>query len=210
MPSHLCRIVFSLLFLHSFCFAKSVTNIIDDSNGSQIDYQPNLWAQGAGCQTCDAKPDPSQAIQGTWRDGSYLPGNNVVLTASTSFSGTSVSVYAILAHGNSAWLANKIIFLIDGQQAGSYSQPQSDASAASGFAYNQQIFAQSGLSSGSHNLVIQCGENNLGTSSTLLLDYVQYTFDDGTTTTTPTQAQSGAGVRGYNESSECSDFRNPR
>ncbi len=76
--------------------SPSSSNItIDDSSpdpltGALIDYGPpgTTWNIGQNCPTCFAQPDPSQPFDGTWHDGTFLPGGPV-LTASVSFTGES-------------------------------------------------------------------------------------------------------------------------
>lgn len=70
----------SLVFLY---VSSTMVNVyIDDQTGDSATgilptyVPPNSWNQGAGCDFCATKPDPSQALGGTWHDASYSPGGN--------------------------------------------------------------------------------------------------------------------------------------
>lgn len=74
-------------------FQKNVT--VDDTNGdqstgAQVTYTPSEnWSLGPSCPDCDAHPDPSQMLDGTWHDTTFIPGETQSqgLNASITFNG---------------------------------------------------------------------------------------------------------------------------
>ena len=63
-----------------------------------------------------------------------------------------------------------MVFLLDGVQVGTLEQlPTNDTT----YLYNQVVFSQTGLSSGSHTIRIEVGHND--TKALILLDRIIYT-----------------------------------
>ena len=63
-----------------------------------------------------------------------------------------------------------MVFLLDGVQVGTLEQPPTNDTT---YLYNQVVFSQTGLSSGSHTIRIEVGHND--TRSLILLDRIIYT-----------------------------------
>lgn len=84
----------SLLFpVFSYAALSNIT--IDDQYGDAVTgqtptYVPNeigIWAQGATCQICAAKPDVSQAFEHTWHDASQKLGETDQRSIQINFTG---------------------------------------------------------------------------------------------------------------------------
>jgi len=185
-------IVTSILAILAFgvqVVSSTQSNITIDDNspdpltGEHIAYGPNspnvTWNIGQDCAKCVAKPDPSQAFNGTWHDGSFFPGGPI-LSASVSFTGTavyvlSISVSAVPITQVAPLSSSEFTFQINGSNFGTFSK-----SAIVGiisepdYNYNTPVFVQDDLPFGRHNLTILNGGGS--SKSVLLLDRIIYTL----------------------------------
>ena len=79
--------------------APRLVNItVDDAKADPLTgiefvyFPPDHWAQGYGCETCFAHPDPTQVYDTTWHDATFDPTTanlSVIQTAMFSFNGPS-------------------------------------------------------------------------------------------------------------------------
>ena len=68
-------------------------NVTIDDNDQTITYAPTgEWSFGPTCSTCVAKPDPAQALDGTWHDELFIPANDQTQTMTLPFEGASLRV----------------------------------------------------------------------------------------------------------------------
>ena len=77
----------------SFAFAALQNVTVDDSvsTGAVVPaYLPvsTNWAQGNTCSGCVAKPDPSEAYNGTWHDTTFSPNSTTFQSFEFSYVGT--------------------------------------------------------------------------------------------------------------------------
>lgn len=175
--------------------ATSVNVTIDDQTGDAITgllptYNPSIaWNQGAGCDFCSAKPNTSDAFNGTWHDATYSPGvYPEQFDVTLQFNGTSPSmwIHSLVSRllegscfvGTAIWMFNildqrtltALNFTLDGEDAGSFVW---DNASSFQFLYNQAVFGREGLQFGPHTLVAAVTTNN---SSLILFDYAIYTL----------------------------------
>lgn len=181
-----CRLAFVFLYF-PLVLSVLVNVTIDDTfgdplTGNHIDYSPlTSWNIGANCDGCTTAPDPSQVYNHTWHDGTFNrnagsnPSPNAVLLASVPFFGNAVYVYCILSESESS-PASDMSFFIDMEQVGTFTQ---QPLGQSGFQYNVLVYSNTSLPSTDHTLTIQNGHVG-GNKSLILLDYVVYSYDDGT------------------------------
>lgn len=151
----------------------------DPNTGRSIQYAPPMaWATGQNCSSCLAKPDPSQAHNGTWHDGTYRPNpesssdENGVLTATFQFSGTALYVFCILAHAGSPLASTSdMTFTLDGNIVGTFFQLPTGSS---NFDFNVPVYVNSSIPDGLHTFTLTNGRDN-GVTSLTLFDYYIYT-----------------------------------
>ncbi|KAF5377227.1 hypothetical protein D9615_006346 [Tricholomella constricta] len=179
----LLRIIFiTLLVLQSQAALQNITiddTVADPLSGQKIIYQPTgAWNSGADCIRCTARPDESEAFNGTWHDSTFnsLPGSNdypnTVISASAAFNGTAVYVVCILARTTSGPTGNSdMTFLIDGDIVGTFVKP---APGTTGFDYNVTVYSNTSLAPGTHTITVQNGHVN-GPKSLVILDRIVYT-----------------------------------
>jgi len=169
---------------------------VDDSD-PRIVYSPSiLWktATVGGCPICFGNPNNSQAFNFTWHEGIRTDPGDEPLTAMFNFTGTSVSVYAILPAmqltSNTEWLTS-VSFLIDGATTSSgnwswnppiFNPPSWNTSVNWS---QQKIFDGAQMPLGEHSLQMLGSPRGW---SMFLLDYVEYR----TGNELPTQTQSFA------------------
>lgn len=84
-------LVYFILFAN-FALAALQNVTVDDAvlTGAVVpQYLPSAssWNVGNNCSTCLAKPDPSQAYNGTWHDTTFSPGTAVSQTVEFTFTG---------------------------------------------------------------------------------------------------------------------------
>lgn len=143
-----------------FTRVMSVNISVDDASPSWT--YTGLWrARGPGllCSVCFENPDPHQAFDSTWHDTS-----DIDATASITFSGISLSVYAILPVETSPTV-NQYSFSLNGVASTPFSM-----NATGTYSYNTLIFSASSLNSRT-NTTLSIGLTSL---STILLDYIIY------------------------------------
>lgn len=86
-------IAYFILFAGFQLASAALENVtIDDAvlTGAVVpQYLPSAssWKQGNDCSTCLAKPDPSQAYNGTWHDATFQPGTTISQTIEFTFRG---------------------------------------------------------------------------------------------------------------------------
>lgn len=139
----------------------SVNISVDDA--SPMWTYTGLWrARGPGfpCSACVQNPDPSQAFDNTWHDTSAISA-----TASITFNGISVSVYAILPVNTSFAIIDQYGFSLNGVASTPF-----NINATGNYIYNTRIFSASSLDPGSSTTlsIAMTGQ------STILLDYLVY------------------------------------
>ncbi|KAJ7785685.1 hypothetical protein B0H16DRAFT_1875837 [Mycena metata] len=177
--------VFSLLQLLQHAAAGLVNTTVDDLNsgprGNSIVYFPaGAWVSGAvgGCTGCDPLVLSGIAYMNTFHGSLFNQKNkanqSTLPTATLTFFGTSVSVNCIL----SGALSNPpgtsdMTFTIDGVQAGSFTH---SPIGSQGF-QSSTVFTSDPLLPGTHTLVISNGRPG-GATSLAILDSVEYSYDD--------------------------------
>ncbi|KAI0658425.1 hypothetical protein C8Q70DRAFT_893759, partial [Cubamyces menziesii] len=152
---------------------------VDDQNGDSVtgampSYLPDGgWAQGSQCMTCNIHPglvDVSQAIEQTWHDSTYHPGQpDRVITV--SFTGTAVYVYNLIANNvqYTTTLTN-LSFSIDGTYIQQFTHAPDSNEAQ--ILYSVAVFSHTGLSNQPHTLEIRA---NGPSASLILFDAAIYT-----------------------------------
>ncbi|KAJ7117438.1 hypothetical protein C8R44DRAFT_790719 [Mycena epipterygia] len=158
---------------------------IDDAAGDSVSgllpvYTPtNGLSLGPNCAACVFHPDPANAFKGTWHDGTQLPGGPPV-SVSLSFTGTSISLFCILANTASEGLATSDFSItLDGVSQGKFMHVPDNTS---DFIYQAKVFSVDGLDRGFHQVVLAT-DNAAG--SLMLFDYATYIFDDGVSSVSP-------------------------
>ena len=148
MPFGPCNPPLSLFLCSSLLFiyvsSGSVNVYIDDQTGDSATgvlptYAPlSAWNQGAGCLSCAADPNTSQAHGGTWHDATYNPGKDFqpfgftlqfngkfLLLISSHLMvnhqynctvGTAISIFNIVQYN----VFSSLNFSVDGNDAGSF------------------------------------------------------------------------------------------
>ncbi|KAJ7102532.1 hypothetical protein B0H15DRAFT_336936 [Mycena belliarum] len=176
------RCLWLAFVLSLYQLASATVVVIDDvngdpTNGLKIAYTPiDAWGANtiAGCNECPG-PEPDQAYLGTWH-GSVNGNSRHSPKATIGFTGTSVSVQCILSNSlQNPTGTSDMIFSIDGEQVGRFSQPPTGAP---GFLPNRTVFISKTLLLEAHTLVIQNGRFDDGIASLLMLDSVTYTVED--------------------------------
>ncbi|GJE89215.1 hypothetical protein PsYK624_053100 [Phanerochaete sordida] len=145
---------------------------IDPTTGTSIVYEAQ-WAIGP-CSFCGAQPDANMALDGTWHDTTYnvnSPTETLLRNATFEFTGSALYVFGMIDGS----FGIDLIFYLDGQQAGRFTDPQTTEFA---YKYNQTYFSAENLEETSHSFKLQNGETN-GPRSVVLFDYLIYTKDDG-------------------------------
>ncbi|KAH9897631.1 hypothetical protein C8Q73DRAFT_364880 [Cubamyces lactineus] len=162
---------------------------VDDQNGDSVtgampSYLPDSgWTQGSQCPTCNIYPglvDVSRAIEQTWHDSTYHPGQpDRVITV--SFTGTAVYVYNLIANNvqYTTTLTN-LSFSMDGTFMQQYTHTP-DAGEAQ-ILYSVPVFSHTNLPNQPHTLEIRA---NGPSASLILFDALIYTVPDEPTTTNP-------------------------
>ncbi|KAI0792655.1 hypothetical protein C8Q75DRAFT_713837 [Abortiporus biennis] len=161
-----------LLLVAQLILGGAVNRTIDDQNGDsvtgiQVQYSPAaLWNQGSTCGGCATKADPSQAVDGTWHDGSRTPERDLLpLTFTLQFTGTAIYVYNIASQG----ILTDVTFTLDGQDAGHFTETFDMPVRTM---YNVLIFSQDSMPMGDHTLVVSAFGPNY---TIVLFDYAIYT-----------------------------------
>ncbi|KAH8102715.1 hypothetical protein BXZ70DRAFT_1006616 [Cristinia sonorae] len=143
---------FFWLNLVAWALGRLVNLTIDDEHGDEVTgqkviYSSDVWKQGNSCVACSARPDPSNAQDGTWHDGTYISSlEDRPLEFSFTFTGVAVYLFFI---GDITTFTNVDIAL-DGQKVGSFNRPASP----SGFEYNITAFASGSIPNQSHKIVV--------------------------------------------------------
>ena len=153
--------VFFTLFAN-FAFAAPENVTVDDAaltGPVTITYlpSPSNWSQGNNCSGCIAKPDPSQAYNGTWHDTTYIPNSAVYQAFQFNFTGTFLDpvslfldlitlftigsglyIFFILANTvTGARMSTSVNFILDGVPASSFTH---NATTSTSYEYNQTVF----------------------------------------------------------------------
>ncbi|EMD41418.1 hypothetical protein CERSUDRAFT_89984 [Gelatoporia subvermispora B] len=166
----------------------------DPTTGAQFTYVDSEWKPGQGCSGCLAQPDPSLAWNGSWHDATfnhwpgYVPEPNVPLNATVSFNGQALYVYCII--DNNQDQNSYMTFYIDDEVVGSYIK---NASNQSSYDYNVLVYQNQALNPGQHTFMLSSGQVN-GTDALVLLDYVIYTVDVESNSTSSAPAASLSGL----------------
>ncbi|KAI0700420.1 hypothetical protein BC835DRAFT_416699 [Cytidiella melzeri] len=168
-------------------------NAMDSVTGSTvIVYSPaDRWSLGPTCSVCAIHPDASDASNGTWHDTAYDASDDALdipQTASLSFKGTAVYVYAIQSHLSDPNCNADQSFWIDGVFITNYTLAPTGSPS---FDYNVLLYKNETLEDGSHTLMLQNGWVG-GPHSQILLDYIVYTSTDSTTSPSPSSSSSTA------------------
>ncbi|KAK7450641.1 hypothetical protein VKT23_012951 [Stygiomarasmius scandens] len=188
----------ALAKLQNFTIDDNVNHANQTLNGAFITYSPpHLWQLGNTCGGCAAHPDSGKAHNGTWHDSTFYPPSekspigvpNQPLNATVTFNGTSIYVFCILANAETKPDGDSdMLFFIDGENTKNFTM---GAPGTSGYEYNVPVYVNEDLSPGFHDLKIQNGHVN-GIKSLVLLDYIVFTSDDGTSGSPDTQEDSGS------------------
>ncbi|KLO13088.1 hypothetical protein SCHPADRAFT_940660 [Schizopora paradoxa] len=136
------------------------------------------------CVGCLAKPDPSQAFNGTWHDASSHVSQEYLSQASFFFVGSAIYAKGIVVSTNQETTGSlnnsRMSFQIDGQDVGSYNHTAAVDSKTT-YLYNVTLFAKEDLSYGLHNFTMTCGSET--SNSLCLLDRLIYTTQINPNTT---------------------------
>ncbi|KAJ7037471.1 hypothetical protein C8F04DRAFT_1092574 [Mycena alexandri] len=175
----------SLLQLGQYAAAVLVNTTVDDLNpgpqGNSVVYFPaGAWVSGAvgGCTDCDPLALSGIAYMDTFHGSLFNQKNKAnqltLPTATLTFFGTSVSVNCILSNAlSNPPGTSDMTFTIDGVQAGSFTH---SPTGAPGF-QSSTVFISDPLLPGTHTLVISNGRPG-GATSLTILDSVEYSYDD--------------------------------
>ncbi|KAG9308417.1 hypothetical protein JVU11DRAFT_11905 [Chiua virens] len=185
---------FALILIYSCLFPRfilaALQNVtVDDAvlTGAVVpQYLPaaSTWNIGNDRSSCYVQPDPSQAYNGTWHDATYFPSNNYTQTIQFTFTGSALYIFFILANNvTSAATFTNVTFNLDGNISASF---QHNPTASTAYEYNQPVYANDSLTYGQHTMTIE--PVNSGTDVLMLFDYLIYTEDAGTTTTSTDSA----------------------
>ena len=186
--------VFFTLFAN-FAFAAPQNVTVDDAaltGPVTITYlpSPSNWSQGNNCSGCIAKPDPSQAYNGTWHDTTYIPNSAVYQAFQFNFTGTFLDpvslfldlitlftigsglyIFFILANTvTGARMSTSVNFILDGVPASSFTH---NATTSTSYEYNQTVFANSSIPNGLHTMKVEPVNNSVNVL--ILFDYLIYT-----------------------------------
>ncbi|KAJ3821538.1 hypothetical protein F5880DRAFT_1508488 [Lentinula raphanica] len=153
------------------------TRYIDDQYGDLVGnvtptYSPEqVWSQGAGCTGCALHPDPTQAFDYTWHDGTHWTTDPDGETVSIlfEFTGTSLDVFCILPNPSSQTIVGdyNLTFELDNQlleQTFMHANNHSDI-----FEFNVNVLSLQNLSLAPHVFMMMAGVD-----STLQFDYATY------------------------------------
>ena len=185
-----------VIFSH-FTLARAdpltVNITIDDHYGDALTgivptYNNGPWWQGVNCSLCEAQPNVSLVMDGTWHDSTWYTGdgepNSIEMTfngecirfslrLSSYFkhvslsTGSAIYVYCILADQPWSLAGTNMSFTLDGEVVGFFTHiPDSNAK---GYEYNQLVYSNSSLSvspSAEHQLTISSAGVSL-----ILFDY---------------------------------------
>ncbi|ESK92342.1 hypothetical protein Moror_4627 [Moniliophthora roreri MCA 2997] len=173
---------------------RLVAKYIDDEygdleTGEKPEFKGDRWIKGGVCEGCilggALKPNPGFAFNGTWHDNTRHvedPIRSIVF----NFTGVSVEIFCILANRppTQVTATYDLSFVLDGQPVGNFThKPDSGED----FAYNQSVFSQRDLSSGTkHTMEVNLDSNS--TDALLLFDYAKYEIDDGIPDASPTSS----------------------
>jgi len=185
IPYMLLVLSLILFWTSALVFAGSVNITIDDTygdpvTGAQFTYSPaDEWTAGQTCTSCTARPDPSEAYNGTWHDTSFFPSEETTPTnASISFKGTAVYVYCILYQTSSTSDAQSYMqFMLDGEVLGSFIKPESTSSGIT-YSYNYLVYANDQLPLQTYTFTLINGQQGGDSPALTLLDYLVYTAED--------------------------------
>ncbi|KAJ7583659.1 hypothetical protein C8J56DRAFT_214976 [Mycena floridula] len=171
MPRALTALI-SLLFACALVLAAQVR--LDDSFGdptnvARISY-PYGWNIGSSCKVCQSKPNASDAYMNTWHDNTQW---NTSSQATVNFVGSGVAVYGIL--DLAIFEPTDLTFYLDGATTDvSYYNTNNNPNISPQYQYDVQFFSVDSLALGPHVLTIKNGQDLIGASSALLLDYITY------------------------------------
>ncbi|KAF8589865.1 hypothetical protein K439DRAFT_1657699 [Ramaria rubella] len=165
---------------------------VDDTD-PLIQYTPSILWQSAdvgGCPTCFGNPPPNQTFNRTWHEGRRTLPSDALLTVTFNFTGTGVSVYAILPATQLASNLDdrtSVSFLVDGEPTSAanwtWNPPPFNPSNwnVSVNWFQQEIFNSPQLSPGDHSIQMTGASQGW---SWFLLDYIAYRTDNATQTET--------------------------
>jgi len=170
--------------------ALQVNATIDDELGDSVTgalpvYSPqNVWSRGDECTTCFAKADVQQAFEHTWHDATWyaVSGPQAALSITMPFKGTALYAYCILDNAIQYVAFTNLTFFIDGSQVGTFAHVPDGTNI---FQYNSLVYSNTSIPDGSHTFAIRTA-NGVNDSS-VLFDYVEYTFDPSSASTTTSQ-----------------------
>ncbi|EKM60242.1 uncharacterized protein PHACADRAFT_189377 [Phanerochaete carnosa HHB-10118-sp] len=133
---------------------------VDPTSTYGISYTPN-WNIGQACITCKARPDLAQAKNGTWHDATHHNPSETPQNATFDFTGFAIYVYGIFSHSKTSPISSAdISFFIDGVKKGNFTFTPPAPRA------HTHINGRIG-----------------GPASLVLLDYLVYSKDDGSSST---------------------------
>jgi len=155
---------------------------IDDKNGDSVTGNmprynpPDFWNEGNGCVPCAIHPDPSEAYNSTWHDTQISPNTTTPRTITMTFNGTAIYVYCIVPNlFNGTAITTNITFTIDGQLSDRTFTYIGDNS--TDLIYNVAVYTNDSLKNAEHTLILEATPGSYA-ASTVLFDYVEYTFDN--------------------------------
>jgi len=163
---------------------------VDPNTGLGITYSPaSLWERGQVCTTCNARPDPSVALLGTWHDSTYHIGQPVI-SASAQFQGSALYVYCILAPITPNTETDSYMSMfIDHELVGMFIQSPAQVTIYT----STLVYQNTSIPSGSHFFELQNGNTKSTTVGSLMLfDYLVYSHDDNETSSTTPSTPTGS------------------
>ncbi|KAJ8509520.1 hypothetical protein ONZ45_g8322 [Pleurotus djamor] len=172
----------------SFHTQYSATTLYDEPSDTGAIFSSPMTSSS----NCKADATFGQAYHQTWTKALFDPnGDSTIKTASILFNGTTISVYCITTsvtdegfQGNS-----DMVFLIDGELAGNFQRQRPSSSSP-----NLLVFRSQSLEMGEHTLTIQNGRPETQQQVVMLLDYIEYTTDDGSSPSTIQTPETGTGI----------------
>ncbi|KAH8114733.1 hypothetical protein DFH11DRAFT_184583 [Phellopilus nigrolimitatus] len=171
--------ILSLLVFELSTARGALVNVtVDDQNGDEITkalpaYSPAAaWSQGASCSGCLAQPDPSLALDNTWHDATFAPGDPQY-TIEVNFTGAAVYAFFIIANTvEFATTLTNLSFALDGSSVGTFVHAPTTSTQ---YEYNVPGYSNASLKNGDHTFVISAvGATN---DSLVLFDYLVYSLD---------------------------------
>ncbi|KDQ09641.1 hypothetical protein BOTBODRAFT_69038 [Botryobasidium botryosum FD-172 SS1] len=162
---------------------------VDDAD-SRIVYS-GLW-DNQNCPTCPSIPPAAELgyiCDGTWHEGFQPATASVPLSASFTFTGTSIYVFGILAPSGPATIRTNLSFTLDGVASGQYLSDS--ASNVPYYQYRVNFFAAEGLTNQLHTVAM-----SLSPASLVMLDFFMYANDSLSTTTAGKSTNSKPAIGG--------------